>query len=413
MSQDDDDFFTQLGIEPREPARITGRRLDAARARRREERARRRRKRRRRLITALVLVLVLASVAGVGYAAYKHAGTGIVLRAAHEALDAGEGEVVVNIPDGSSGKDIARILADAGVVASAKAFADAYADNANAANIQPGTYTLRSGMSAANAVAMLLDPASKTDHTLTVAEGATKTQVKDRLKSVGHFTDAQVEEAFGATEAIGLPAEAGGNVEGWLAPGTYDVADDASATDIVASMVSTTRDRLADLGVAKADYQSVLTKASIVEREATPTYYGQVARVINNRLKDTDGPTGGLLQMDSTVLYGVGRSGGIPTADQLADASNPYNTYVHAGLPPSPIGSPGDKTIKAVISPPEGAWLYFVTVDLDTGETLFANTNEEQEENKKKFDAYCEAHSDKCYGSGATATPAATPSAGG
>ena len=66
-----------------------------------------------------------------------------------------------------------------------------------------------------------------------------------------------------------------------------------------------------------------------------------------------------------------------------------------------------------MISPPEGAWLYFVTVDLDTGETLFANTNEEQEENKKKFDAYCEAHSDKCYGSGATATPAATPSAGG
>ena len=64
MSQDDD-FFTQLGIEPREPKRITGRRLDAARARRREERARRRRKRKRRLITALVLVLVLSAVGGV------------------------------------------------------------------------------------------------------------------------------------------------------------------------------------------------------------------------------------------------------------------------------------------------------------------------------------------------------------
>ena len=119
MSQDDDDFFTQLGIEPREPARITGRRLDAARARRREERARRRRKRRRRLITALVLVLVLASVAGVGYAAYKHAGIEGFMSSPKDYSGAGEGEVVVNIPDGSSGKDIARILADAGVVASA------------------------------------------------------------------------------------------------------------------------------------------------------------------------------------------------------------------------------------------------------------------------------------------------------
>ena len=65
MSQDD--FFTQLGIEPRETRRTTGRRLDAERARRREERARRRRKRKRRLITALILVVVLAAVCGIGY----------------------------------------------------------------------------------------------------------------------------------------------------------------------------------------------------------------------------------------------------------------------------------------------------------------------------------------------------------
>ena len=122
----------------------------------------------------------------------------------------------------------------------AGAFANAYAKNANSGNIQPGTYTLRSGMSADNAVAMLLDPASKSDHTMNISEGATKAQVKERLKSVGHYTDAQVEEAFGATDAIGLPEAANGNVEGWLAPGTYDIADDASATDIVASMVSTT-----------------------------------------------------------------------------------------------------------------------------------------------------------------------------
>ena len=74
MSQDDD-FFTQLGIEPREPKRITGRRPDAARARRREERARRRRTRKRRPITALVLSTVLSPVAAVGWAAYTPTGT--------------------------------------------------------------------------------------------------------------------------------------------------------------------------------------------------------------------------------------------------------------------------------------------------------------------------------------------------
>ncbi|WP_273165937.1 endolytic transglycosylase MltG [Actinomyces israelii] len=418
MSQDDD-FFTQLGIEPREPKRITGRRLDAARARRREERARRRRKRKRRLITALVLVLVLSAVGGVGWAAYKHTGIENFVTAPKDYEGAGEDEVTVTIPDGAVGKDIAQILVDADVVATARAFLEAYDDNANAINIQPGTYTLRHHMSGANAVALLLDPTSKSDHTLTVAEGATKAQVKDRLISVGHYTEAQVDEAFKAKDAIGLPDVAGGEVEGWLAPGTYDIEGGASVTDVVASMVSTTVSRLQDLGVSKADYQAVLIKASIVEREGTSEYYSKIARVIENRLKDTDGPTRGLLQMDSTVLYGVGRSGGIPTADQLADGNNPYNTYIHAGLPPTPIGSPGEETIKAVISPERGDWLYFVTVNLDTGETLFATTNEEQDENKKKFDAYCEEHPDKCYGSSATASPGAgsspgpTPTAGG
>ena len=409
MSQDDD-FFTQLGIEPREPKRITGRRLDAARARRREERARRRRRRRRRIITTLVLVVVLAVVGGAGWAAYKHTGFESLVTAPKDYEGAGEDEVTVVIPDGAVGKDIAQILVDADVVATARAFLEALDDNPNAINIQPGTYTLRRHMSAANAVALLLDPASKSDHTLTVTEGATKAQVKDRLKSVGHYTDAQVDEAFNDKDAIGLPDVAGGDVEGWLAPGTYDVEGGASVTDIVASMVSTTVSRLQDLGVSKADYQTVLIKASIVEREGTSDYYREIARVIDNRLKDTDGPTRGLLQMDSTVLYGVGQSGGIPTADQLADANNPYNTYIHAGLPPTPIGSPGDEVIKAVLDPAPGDWLYFVTVDLDTGKTLFATTNEEQEENKKQFTTYCEEHPDKCYGSTASTSP--SPGAG-
>lgn len=408
-----DDFFTQLGIEPRETRRTTGRRLDAERARRREERARRRRKRKRRLITALILVVVLAAVGGIGYKAYNYSGLSSIGASPSDYSGAGEGEVIVTIPDGATGNDIAKVLVDADVVATAGAFANAYADNANASNIQPGTYTLRSHMSAANAVAMLLDPASRSDHTLTIPEGATKTQVKDRLMSVGHYTDTEVEEAFGATDAIGLPAVAGGNVEGWLAPGVYDVADGSSATDIVTSMVSTTRGNLAKLGVNDADYESVLTKASIVEREGNPQYYTQIARVIENRLTNTDAQTQGKLEMDSTVLYGLNRTGGIPSKEEIADGSNKYNTYAHPGLPPSPIGSPGSAAISAVMKPAEGDWLYFVTVNLQTGETLFATTQAEQDENTKKLTEYCNQNPGVCDGgNGSGATGSATPSAG-
>ena len=276
MSQDDD-FFTQLGIEPREPKRITGRRLDAARARRREERARRRRRRRRRLVTTLVLVLVLSAVGGVGWAAYKHTGIENFVTAPKDYEGAGEDEVTVVIPDGAVGKDIAQILVDADVVATARAFLEALDDNPNAINIQPGTYTMRRHMSAANAVALLLDPRSKEEHTLTVTEGATKTQVKERLVNVGHFTEAQVDEAFKDTKGIGLPDVAGGDVEGWLAPGTYDVGNDATATSVVASMVSSPVARLNGLTVSQADYQTVLITASIVEREGTSDYYRTVS----------------------------------------------------------------------------------------------------------------------------------------
>ena len=222
---------------------------------------------------------------------------------------------------------------------------------------------------------------------------------KDRLKKVGNFTDEQIEAAYADTAGIGLPAEAGGNVEGWLAPGTYDVSENATPKDLIKKMVSQTVTRLKELKVSKEDYQKVLTKASIVEREVNrEQYYGQAARVIENRLEQTDGETHGLLQRDSTVQYGLGRYGGIPSEAETQDANNPYNTYVHKGLPPGPIGSPGEAAVKAVLNPPAGSWLYFVTVNLETGETLFASTSEEQKANTKKLNDYCSKNKEICNG---------------
>lgn len=394
MSQDD--FFAAMsGDAPAQPPQGRGRR-------RRQLAERKRRRRRRRIVTIAVVVLVAAVVGVVGYKAVG------VIRGASSASTSvsdytggGEGEVVVTIYEGATGADIAKILKDAGVVATERAFTDAYAANSNSSKIQAGTYTLRLRMSGANAVAMLLDPAARSDHSLTIPEGYTKDQVRDKMVATGAFTKEEVDAAFADGAAIGLPEQADGNVEGWLAPSTYDVPEDASATDVIASMVSKTLARLSAAGVAEANYETVLIKASIVEREvAQAEYYGQVARVIDNRLADTAGETNGLLQMDSTVLYGLGRVGGIPTAAELRDESNPYNTYVHPGLPPSPIANPGEAAIAAVQNPPAGSWLYFVTVNLETGETLFATTHDEQLANTQRLNEYCQAHQDVCSGQG-------------
>ena len=405
-----DDFFAELGIQREDAADASGK-VKGRRERRLEKVERRRRKRRRHWLTSVVLVIVLVAVGVVGYRAvsYMRDASGASASGVQDYQGTGEEEVEVTIPEGASGQLIGELLQDAGVVATASAFVEAYKANANSGNIQSGTYTLKTRMSAANAVAALLDPTSKSEHVLTVPEGFTKDQVKERLMAVGGFTADEVDAAYADTAAIGLPDVAGGNVEGWLASSTYDIPKDTSATEVVAQMISTTTGRLKALGVAEQDYQQVLIKASIVEREVSlPKYYGQVARVIENRLKDTGGETQGLLQMDSTVLYGLGRVGGIPSAEETADGSNAYNTYQHAGLPPTPIGSPSQEVIEAVISPPAGDWLYFVTVDLSTGETLFATTHAEQEANTAQLREYCEKNKDVCQG---TPMPQETPAA--
>ncbi|OMG26538.1 aminodeoxychorismate lyase [Actinomyces naeslundii] len=395
-----DDFFAELGIQRDEDAGDAKDKPKSRKQLRMEKVERRQRKRRRHWLTSLVIVITLAAVGVLGYKAI-----GIMRDASAQATHAedykgnGEGEVTVTIPEGASGLDIGDILQEKGVVASGKAFTNAVKNNPKGNTIQPGTYKLKKKMSANAALQALLDPETKGDHTLTVSAGHTKQIVKDRLKQVGNFTDEQIEAAFADTAGIGLPAEAGGNVEGWLAPGTYDVTEKATPKDLVKQMVSRTVTQLKDLKVPKEDYHAVLTKASIVEREVNDSrYYGQVARVIENRLAQTSGETHGLLQMDSTVQYGLGRFGGIPNSTELADSNNAYNTYVHQGLPPGPIGSPSEEAIKAVLNPPAGSWLYFVTVNLETGETLFSSTSEEQKTNTKKLDEYCKKNEEICNG---------------
>ncbi|UNX53245.1 endolytic transglycosylase MltG [Georgenia sp. TF02-10] len=347
---------------------------------RRQRRAQQVRQQRRRRRTTVIILVTVAVVALLAVWAVPQVRGLFDLRpaGAEDYPGPGSGSVEVVVPAGASGTEIGTVLHDDGVVASVRAFTDAFAENVNAARIQPGTYTLKREMAARDAVTALLDPANKSEVTITVPEGFHARQVYERIENVAQIPLAEVQAAAADPAAIGLPAEAGGNPEGWLAAATYRFEPDDDAATILAAMVAQTVARLDALQVPADQRQEVLTKASIVEREVGPEYYGQTARVIENRLAGK-GDTGGRLQMDSTVLYGLDKVGGVPTSEEL-DKDTPYNTYLHPGLPPTPIGAPGEAAVAAVLAPPEGDWLYFTTVNLDTGETKFTADYAQQQE---------------------------------
>ncbi|QPK82249.1 endolytic transglycosylase MltG [Schaalia sp. ZJ405] len=350
----------------------------------------------RRFRSALILLLVLALVGGAGYFAWTQ------IRGANQSVEAddyrgpGSGTAVITIEVGETGAEIGQHLVNADVVKSVEAFVRAFEANKAAASIRPGTYTLKKQMSASDAIAALLDEANRTENTVTVNPGQAVAQVVEKIADITDFSTDEINAALKDPQALGLPAEAGGNVEGWLAPGSYEISQSDTPTTLFAQMIAETVKELDSLRVASQDRQKLLVKASILEREVNiETYLPMVARVIENRLSNTEGETRGLLQMDSTVLYGVGKFGGIPTEAELRD-DNPYNTYKYPGLPPAPIASPSRAAIEAVLKPADGDWLYYVTVNLDSGETLFAKTQDEQLENVEKFKKYCSSNPGKC-----------------
>jgi UPF0755 protein len=136
-----------------------------------------------------------------------------------------------------------------------------------------------------------------------------------------------------------------------------------------------------------------MTLASILEYEGSrPEDLDKIARVFYNRLDE-----GMALQSDATVAYANNLQGTVWTTQEQRDNPSPYNTYVHPGLPPGPIGSPGQKTLEAALNPADGDWLYFVPINLKTGETAFAETFAEHQANVAKLKDWCrETDSPNC-----------------
>lgn len=366
----------------------------------RAEARRRRRPPRRRTGRRLgILVVAVALVAAAAFAAYT------VLRPVVDGFlesndypGPGTGTVKVAVKDGDLPPQMGKALVEAGVVKTTKAFADAARAEPKTTGIQPGVYTFKKQMRAKDALAILVDPANRQEvPRVTIREGLWRDEVFAALSKGTGLPVKDYEAAAKDTKALGLPPEAKGNLEGWLFPSTYEFSKDATAAAQLKQMVAMTVSELEKAGVERSAWQRTLTVASIVEGEVSgDADRGKVARVIENRLKTDGPPNHGLLQMDSTVHFAVQKRGRAGTTDADRNSDSPYNTYKHQGLPPGPINSPGAASIEAAADPSPGSWLFFVTVDPDTGETKFATTQAEHDRNVKEFQAWCSAHKDKC-----------------
>ena len=383
------DLFLDEIVQP--DARSSGGGSRSDRRAERAERDRRRKQRRRKNVVALVVVLAI--LAGGAFAVVKLVlplfdGLGDSSQAATDFPGPGSGEVEVVIPAGATGTDMAQILVEAGVVASAGAFTDAFAANPDAPGIQPGTYRLVLEMRAADAVNALLNTANKVELKVTIPEGFRVTEVVERLASVTGVPVEEFNAVLADPASVGLPAEAGGNFEGWLAPATYTYQPDDTPTSMIQAMVNQTIAVLDERGVTPDQRQVVLIKASLVERESPGgETSAMIARAIQNRLD-----TNMKLDIDAAVIYGAGLPKGAPLTADVKAVDTPYNLYIHAGLPPTPIASPGTASIDAVLAPAEGPWKYWVTVNYETGETLFAVDYPEHLRNVERLREYEAAH---------------------
>jgi UPF0755 protein len=328
------------------------------------------RKRRRvgRVLAPLLALVLLVVLGAGGYKLYRHFQS-------PDFTGPGTGQVTVQVLSGDTATSLAPRLVKEGVVASTSSFISAAKSSSNPDGLEPGFFRLRHHMNSAIAYALLINPKSRIQSVVAIPEGLRETQILTTLEQKTGTSASAFTKALKDTAALGLPSYANGNAEGFLFPATYTFNPGTSALSMLQTMVARYNQEAASINItaaaktAQLTPNQVITVASILEAEAgNPKYYADVAEVIYNRLNQ-----GMFLGLDSTVNYALHRFGVSLTQSQL-NVNSPYNTFIHKGLPPGPIDSPGNAAIEAALHPNHGDLLYFVTVNIKTGLTKFATT---------------------------------------
>jgi len=288
----------------------------------------------------------------------------------------GNEPVHVFIGDGESASQIAEKLHQNGVITSATLFRFLSWLQGKQGDFKPGSYIFYTGMHYGEVFAMLEEGPNYRIR-LTIPEGLTveQTAVKVSQSMSVPEEDFLAAASSGDYEVDLIPPENQDNLEGFLFPKTYELEAYGPAREVVEVLLAQFEAETANLDWGKAGelgvspYGAVIV-ASLIEREAVLAEERPlVAAVIYNRLnKDM------LLQIDATVQYALPEWKDVLTYDDL-ETPSPYNTYLHKGLPPAPICSPGLASIEAALSPADVDYLYYVATG-DGGHFFTADYDE-------------------------------------
>jgi UPF0755 protein len=321
------------------------------------------------ILLIIILLLVGLAVAAGGWWTWATAASG------HQD------KIVVVIPTGSTGAQVADILKKANVIRSTFAFKVMSRFRGFSKGFEAGTYTnLTTNMSTAAALtALKAGPLPVKSLSAVFPEGLTVAQIAERVQDqLGIPKKDFLAAAQSGTFSLPpyLPNNSK-NLEGFLFPKKYDFLSGVKADDVIKKLLDQFAKEVdglrwndyKKLGL-KSKYEVVIV-ASMIEREAKfDADRAKIARVIYNRLAK-----GQALEIDATVEYALGTYKPKLTYDDLK-VQSPYNTYLHTGLPPTPIATPGLASIAAALAPADGNWLYYLVCDTQ-GHHAFTNSYSE------------------------------------
>jgi UPF0755 protein len=298
--------------------------------------------------------------------------------------------VFVTLPHGASNRTVARLLKQNGVVRNAFAF-KVYARQHPRRKLQAGEYFFSQAVSGRE-VFWKIANGEVYQHPFTVREGETIFDIAHELEAAQLMSASEFLAAAQNTELIRDIAPRAHTLEGFLYPATYFLPRHPVPAELTAEMVKKFKEEWARIAPAEMQHDqsglehgrpiaSIVALASLVERE-TPKADERplVASVFQNRLRKRIP-----LQCDPTVIYAlqqIGHYRGTLSGRDL-HLDSPYNTYAHAGLPPGPIGNPGEASLRAALDPADTNFLYFVANT--QGGHFFSPTLAEHNRNVTKY----------------------------
>lgn len=336
----------------------------SARRRRRAEKRRKKKQITMALIIAAVLIIAVCAA---------------VPMLSAPTLEPGE-TVTVTVPEGSNTKTIAKILKENHVISSEILFLLSVKQSEYNGKLRYGTFEFSGGMDTNEIIAALAQGGAKKDTlSITIPEGYSVEQIIQRCTEAGIASEAEFNDALAADYDFAflaeIPEKEGQkyHLQGFLFPSTYEFYQNASARDVVKTMLGEFEKQYAEAGGQLDDMYDVITKASLVQRESKlASENATIAGVIENRLKADM-----RLQIDASVVYAI--SDGLYNVTRVfnrdLETDSPYNTYANKGLPVGPICNPGLEAIQGALHPEEHNYLYYHTDETkQDGSHIFTET---------------------------------------